>query len=131
MPIPDENGDVYCPVLIMRDIVVFPRMVSPIFVTPGPNLEAINHVQQKGGTMIALVLKDSDIEKPKPEDFLDTGVEIAVGQIVKPAGWQCFSTGAGTATDQDWMTLSRKAHSCGYAVRSLPKTRLPTGKLKP
>lgn len=80
--IPDESGIIRCPVLIMRDIVVFPRMVSPIFVTPGPNLDAINHVQQKGGTMISLVLKDSEIEKPGPDDFVEIGIEIAVGRLL-------------------------------------------------
>jgi ATP-dependent Lon protease len=79
---PDENGLIYCPLLIMRDIVVFPRMVSPIFISPGPNMEAINYVQKHGGTMIALVLKDGEIEKPKPGDFVDVGVEIAVGRLL-------------------------------------------------
>jgi ATP-dependent Lon protease len=79
---PDENGEITCPVLIMRDIVVFPRMVSPIFITPGPNLDAINHTQKAGGTMIALILTDSDTEKPKPEDFLPIGIEIAVGRLL-------------------------------------------------
>ena len=80
--VPDENGQIYCPVLIMRDIVVFPRMVSPIFITPGPNMDAIHHVQEKGGTMISLVLKDSEIEKPEAEDFLEIGIEIAVGRML-------------------------------------------------
>jgi ATP-dependent Lon protease len=79
---PDENGEITCPVLIMRDVVVFPRMVSPIFITPGPNMDAINHTQKAGGTMIALILTDSDIEKPKPEDFLPIGIEIAVGRLL-------------------------------------------------
>ena len=79
---PDENGLIYCPMLIMRDIVVFPRMVSPIFISPGSNMEAINYVQKHGGTMISLVLKDGEIEKPKPGDFLDVGVEIAVGRLL-------------------------------------------------
>jgi ATP-dependent Lon protease len=79
---PDENGEITCPVLIMRDIVVFPRMVSPIFITPGPNMDAINQAQKAGTTMIALILTDSDIEKPKPEDFLPIGIEIAVGRLL-------------------------------------------------
>lgn len=79
---PDENGQIMCPALIMRDIVVFPRMVSPIFVTPGQNLEAITHVQKQGGTMIALMLKDSEIEVPTTADFVDIGVEIAVGRLI-------------------------------------------------
>ena len=32
--------------------------------------------------MIALILKDSDIEKPKPADFLQVGIEIAVGRLL-------------------------------------------------
>ena len=29
--LPDEDGVIECPVLPLRDLVVFPRMVSPIF----------------------------------------------------------------------------------------------------
>ncbi len=78
----DENGIIEGPVLTMREIVVFPRMVSPIFVAPGPNLEAINHAQKQGGTMIGLVLKDSEIEKPEAEDYESIGVEVAVGRLL-------------------------------------------------
>jgi len=78
----DENGIIECPVLTMRDIVVFPRMVSPIFVSPGANLEAITHTQKQGGTMISLVLKDSEIEKPKAGDYETVGVEVAVGRLL-------------------------------------------------
>ena len=80
--IPDEKGMILCPALIMRDIVVFPRMVSPIFVIPGANLEAINRVQKDGGTMLALMLKDSEIETPTVNDFLEVGVEVAVGRLL-------------------------------------------------
>ena len=79
---PEEDGTIFCPALIMRDIVVFPRMVSPIFVIPGPNLEAINFVQKEGRTMLALMLKDSDIETPTIKDFLEVGVEVAVGRLL-------------------------------------------------
>ena len=38
---PDEEGLIDLAVLVLRDIVVFPHMISPIFITPGPNLLAI------------------------------------------------------------------------------------------
>lgn len=79
---PDENGLIECAVLIMRDMVIYPRMVSPIFIIPGSNLQAIEEAQFNFETMIALVLKDSEIEDPKPEDFLPIGVEIAVGRLL-------------------------------------------------
>lgn len=79
---PDEKGMILLPALIMRDIVVFPRMVSPIFVVPGANLDAINHVQKESGTVLALMLKDSEIEEPTVKDFLEIGVEVAVGRLL-------------------------------------------------
>lgn len=79
---PDENGLIECAALIMRDMVIYPRMVSPIFIIPGSNLQAIEEAQFNFETMIALVLKDSEIEDPKPEDFLPIGVEIAVGRLL-------------------------------------------------
>lgn len=78
----DENGMIECAVLILRDMVVFPRMVSPIFIVPGPNLVAIQETQYNFETMVALILRDPDVENPKPEHLLDVGVEVAVGRML-------------------------------------------------
>ncbi|HAD05739.1 MAG TPA: endopeptidase La [Anaerolineaceae bacterium] len=79
---PDENGLIECAALIMRDMVIYPRMVSPIFIVPGSNLQAIEEAQFNFETMIALVMKDAEVEDPQPEDFLPIGVEIAVGRLL-------------------------------------------------
>lgn len=79
---PDRDGLIECPVFIMRDMVVFPRMISPVFIEPGANLLAIQEAQLDESTMIALVQQDSDIEEPAPEDFLPIGSEIAVGRLL-------------------------------------------------
>jgi ATP-dependent Lon protease len=79
---PDSDGSFECPVLILRDIVVFPRMVSPIFISPGPNLQAIQESQQNFQTMIAMVQRDSEVDEPQSEDFLPIGVEVAVGRLL-------------------------------------------------
>ena len=78
----DDGGFVERPAMVMRDIVVFPHMVSPIFVVPGPNLLAIQESQFNFETMIALVMKDPEKEDPQPEDFLPIGIEIAVGRLL-------------------------------------------------
>lgn len=79
---PDENGIIECAAMVMRDIVVFPRMVSPIFITPGSNLLAIQETQFNYETMIALVVKDPDKEDLATTDFLNIGIEIAVGRLL-------------------------------------------------
>ena len=78
----DDDGLIECPVILLRDMVVFPHMISPIYITPGENLIAIQDAQYNYQTVIALVLKDPSIESPTPDDFLPIGVEIAVGRLL-------------------------------------------------
>jgi ATP-dependent Lon protease len=45
-------------------------------------LEAITYVQREPGTMLALMLRDSEVEEPEIGDFLEVGVEVAVGRLL-------------------------------------------------
>jgi len=67
-------------VLPLRDLVVFPRMVAPIFIGRESSLVAVQDAQAKNQTVIGLVQKDPEIEEPKPSDFLPIGIEMAVGR---------------------------------------------------
>ncbi len=78
----DDDGLIECAVLIMRDMLVYPRMISPIFITPGPNMLAVQDTQATEETMIALVQQNAEIDEPGPEDFLPIGIEIAVGRLL-------------------------------------------------
>ena len=78
----DAEGFIECPVLVLSDIVIFPRMISPIFVTPEANLLAIQDAQHNNQTMIACVVQNAEITEPEPSDFLPVGVEIAVGRLL-------------------------------------------------
>jgi ATP-dependent Lon protease len=79
---PTEDGIIECPVLPLRDVVIFPRMVSPVFIGREASLLAIEDAQAENRTAIALTQKDPDQENPRPEDFLPVGVEIAVGRLL-------------------------------------------------
>ncbi len=78
----DEDGLIECPVLPLRDLVVFPHMVSPIFVGRETSLLAIEEAQVNDTTVIALTQRDPDVDDPEPGDFLTTGVELAVGRLL-------------------------------------------------
>ena len=65
-------------VLPLRDLVVFPRMVSPIFVGREGSLLAVQEAQNKEQTVIGLTQHDPDLDSPGPDDFLLIGVEMAV-----------------------------------------------------
>lgn len=78
----DEDGLIEAAVLPLRDLVVFPRMVSPIFVGREASLLAVQEAQVKNQTVIGLVQKDPELEDPKPADFLPIGIEMAVGRLL-------------------------------------------------
>ncbi len=79
---PDASGIIECPVLILPDSIVFPHMVSPIFIDPGPNQLAIQEAQMDETTMIALTQRDEMVDEPVLADFLPIGVEVAVGRLI-------------------------------------------------
>jgi ATP-dependent Lon protease len=79
---PDENGLIEAAVLPLRDLVVFPRMVSPIFVGRESSLLAVQDAQAKNQTVIGLVQKDPEVDDPKPADFFPIGIEMAVGRLL-------------------------------------------------
>ncbi len=75
----DADGVFECNAILLRDIVVFPHMISPIFIIPGANLFAIQDAQYNYNTVVAMVQSDPEEEDPIPEDYLHVGVEVAVG----------------------------------------------------
>ncbi len=80
---PDEQGLIEAAVIPLRDMVIFPRMVSPIFVGREASLLAVQEAQHKELTVIGLTQKDSELENPGVEDFLPVGVEMAVGRLLQ------------------------------------------------
>ncbi|MFN2214968.1 MAG: endopeptidase La [Anaerolineales bacterium] len=78
----DADGYIECPAIPLRDLVIFPRMVSPIFVGREASLLAIEETQMEDQTMIALLQTDPDQDDPGMDDFYPIGVEIAVGRLL-------------------------------------------------
>ena len=80
---PNEEGMIEAAVLPLRDLVVFPRMVSPIFVGREASLLAVQEAQHKEQTVIGLTQTDADMDNPGVGDFLPVGVELAVGRLLQ------------------------------------------------
>jgi ATP-dependent Lon protease len=79
---PDEDGIIECPVLPLRDLVIYPHMVAPVFVGREASLLAIEEAQLDNRTLIALTQRDPEDDNPPLEGFLPIGVEIAVGRLL-------------------------------------------------
>jgi ATP-dependent Lon protease len=80
---PNADGLIEAVVLPLRDMVIFPRMVSPIFVGREASLLAVQDAQRKEQTVIGLTQKDPELNEPGIDDFLPVGVEMAVGRLLQ------------------------------------------------
>ncbi|MDI6769640.1 MAG: endopeptidase La [Anaerolineales bacterium] len=79
---PDEDGIIEALVLPLRDMVIFPHMVTPIFVARPASMLAIQEAHSRASTVIGLTQRDPEVEDPRPQDFLPIGVEMAVGRLL-------------------------------------------------
>ncbi len=71
------------PVLPLRDIVVFPHMVVPLFVGRDKSVRALEEVMKGDKQILLVTQKDRDEDDPAPEDIYEIGVLASVLQLLK------------------------------------------------
>ncbi len=79
---PDENGVIEALSIPLRDLIIFPRMITPVFIGREASLLAIQRAQENNQTLIALNQRDPEQDEPSPRDFLPIGVEVAIGRLL-------------------------------------------------
>ena len=71
------------PLLPLRDIVVFPNMVIPLFVGRDKSITALNEVMKGDKKIILVTQKNSEIDDPKKNDIYLYGCESNILQLLK------------------------------------------------
>lgn len=71
------------PILLLRDIVVFPYMIVPLFVGREKSKNAIDHSLSTHRMILLLTQKDMEIEDPKREDVYDVGTVALIMRMLK------------------------------------------------
>ena len=79
------------PLLPLRDIVVFPSMVIPLFVGRDKSISAFNEVMQGDKKIILVTQKNSEVDDPKKNDIFSYGCESNILQLLKITRWNCKS----------------------------------------
>jgi len=79
----DAHGFIECPALPLRDMVLFPHMVTPLLVGREKSLAAIAAANANQETVIALAQIDDQVIDPGPDDLYTTGCEVAVGRMLR------------------------------------------------
>ncbi len=69
--------------LPLRDIVIFPNMVIPLFVGREKSIKALNEVMKSDKKIILVTQINSEVDDPSSEDIYTYGCESSVLQLLK------------------------------------------------
>jgi ATP-dependent Lon protease len=71
------------PILMLRDIVVFPYMVIPLFVGREKSKNAIDHALSSNRMILLLTQKNMEIEEPRRNDVYEVGTVALIMRMLK------------------------------------------------
>ena len=79
----DKNGIIECPFLALRDVVLFPQMVMPLFIGRERSLAAINAANSGRENLIVAAQRDNDAVDPGQEGLFAIGTEASIGRVLR------------------------------------------------
>ena len=77
-----SKNDFY-PSLPLRDIVIFPGMIVPLFVGRDKSIRALNEVMKTNKKIILITQKNAEVDDPYVNDLYSLGCESKVLQLLK------------------------------------------------
>jgi ATP-dependent Lon protease len=77
----DDSSGV--PVLPLRDVVVYPHMVIPLFVGRDKSIVALDRAMAAGKRILLVAQKGADLDDPQPADLYEVGTLATILQLLK------------------------------------------------
>ena len=71
------------PILPLRDVVVYPHMVIPLFVGREKSIVALDKAMNAGKRILLVAQKAADLDDPQPTDLYDVGTLATILQLLK------------------------------------------------
>ena len=71
------------PVLPLRDIVVFPDMVAPLFVGRDKSVRALEMIEEADNEIMLVAQRDAAIDDPDADDVHSVGTIATILQLLK------------------------------------------------
>ena len=75
--------EITLPLLPLRDVVVFPHMVIPLFVGRPKSIKALEAAMEAGRQIMLVAQKAAGKDEPKPEDMFQVGCVSSILQMLK------------------------------------------------
>ena len=77
------NKTVFLPTLPLRDIVIFPGMIVPLFVGREKSIKSLNEVMKTNKKIVLVTQKNPEVDDPASEDLYSFGCESKILQLLK------------------------------------------------
>ncbi|HEY1016949.1 MAG TPA: endopeptidase La [Herpetosiphonaceae bacterium] len=77
------DGPHELPIVPLINTVLFPHMVTPLFVSRERSLAAVEEALADRRTVVAVAQRDPDIEDVGTDDLYEIGVEAVIGRVLK------------------------------------------------
>jgi ATP-dependent Lon protease len=79
----ESSQDVLIPILPLRDVVIFPNMVIPLFVGREKSILALDKASDYDKEIFVIAQKDPNMDEPNPEDLHHIGSIVTILQLLK------------------------------------------------
>ncbi len=79
----ERNDPLEMPVLALRDVVVYPHMVIPLFVGREMSIRCLEAAMDKDKQIFLVAQKDAGVDEPKEDDIYDIGTIATILQLLK------------------------------------------------
>ncbi len=74
---------IHAPVLPLRDVVVYPHMVIPLFVGREKSIKALEEAMLKDKKVLLVAQKSAEVDDPGPDDIFEVGTLSNILQLLK------------------------------------------------
>ncbi len=81
--IPAETSRSRLPILPLRDVVVYPHMVIPLFVGREKSVVALDAAMSESKEILLVAQQHADVDEPEPSDLYEIGTVATILQLLK------------------------------------------------
>ncbi|QSX34899.1 endopeptidase La [Shewanella avicenniae] len=79
----ESEARIELPVLPLRDVVVYPHMVIPLFVGREKSIRCLETAMEQDKQIILVAQRDADLDDPTADDIFDVGTVASILQLLK------------------------------------------------
>ncbi|MBN1249113.1 MAG: LON peptidase substrate-binding domain-containing protein, partial [Anaerolineae bacterium] len=81
---PEDEGPFEAIVLPLRDLVIYPQMVTPLYIGREESLQALSVAIQEDWPVVVVTQRDADSEVyPQSDELFDVGTEVVIARSIR------------------------------------------------